>query len=252
MLAMDYIKTGWIRFYAELNDFLRKENRQRLFEFSFKGNITVKDAIESLGVPHTAVDLLLVNSQPVGFDHRLKQGDYVSVYPEFEVFDISEITKNGKKPLRNTRFVLDAHLGKLARQLRLLGFDSVYEKDIADEQIISIAIRDKRIILTRDKGILKSEKVSHGYYIRATHPNEQLLEIISKFDLLSQFHPFTRCLVCNHELTEVPLSEIRDKINPDTAVIFKDFFQCVGCKRVYWEGSHYDRMKGFIKSLMQG
>lgn len=249
--ASEYIKTGRFRFYAELNDFLRKEHRQKQFEFSFKGNMTVKDAIESLGVPHTSVDLILVNSQPVGFGHKLKQGDYISVYPEFEVFDISEVSKNGKRPLRKTRFVLDAHLGKLTRKLRLLGFDSVYRNDITDEEIIFIANSEKRIILTRDKGILKSGKVSHGYFIRATHPDDQLKEIIDKFDLRSQFNPFTRCLVCNSELTEVSLTVIRDEINSATATIFKDFYQCTGCKRVYWEGSHFDRMMGFIKEIQE-
>ncbi len=242
-------KKAFIRFYAELNDFLRNEQRQKSFEFSFKGGIILKDAIESLGVPHTAVDLVLVNSVPAGFRHKIGQGDYISVYPEFEAFDISEITSNRKKPLRETCFILDAHLGKLARRLRLLGFDSVYENDITDELIIRIAGLEKRIILTRDKGILKSEKVTHGYYVRAIYTDEQLKEVIGKFDLRKQFNPFSRCLVCNHVLASVLLSEIRNEVNPETAGIFKKFFRCTGCKQIYWEGSHYDRMRKLIESI---
>jgi uncharacterized protein len=244
-----YKKTATIRFYAELNDFLKNGRKYSPFEFSFKGNMIVKDAIESLGVPHSSVDLVLVNSQPVDFRHIIHQGDYISVYPEFESLDVSEVTSIRRKPLRITRFIIDAHLGRLARKLRMLGFDSIYENDITDEVIIQTAESEKRIILTRDKGILKSEKVTHGYYVRSTRTEEQLDEIIRKFDLESQFRPFTRCLVCNGKLAKARLPEVINELNPDTATIFKVFFRCTGCGKIFWEGSHYDRMKAFIRNL---
>lgn len=249
MVESGYNKTVTIRFYAELNDFLHRDHVQKAVEYRYKGRITVREAIESMGVPHSAVDLVLINGNPAGFSHHLQQGDYISVYPVFETFDISTVNGNRRKPLRITRFVIDAHLGKLARQLRLLGFDSVYYPGIEDDEIIRISLDENRIILTRDRALLKSSKVMHGYYIRATNIRDQLMEVMEKFNLASQIKPFTRCLVCNHLLEDVETSEIRGQIDDDTARIFKKFFRCSGCKKVYWEGSHYERMTEFIKNV---
>lgn len=249
MVESGYNKTVTIRFYAELNDFLHRDHVQKAVEYRYKGRITVREAIESMGVPHSAVDLVLINGNPAGFSHHLQQGDYISVYPVFETFDISTVNGNRRKPLRITRFVIDAHLGKLARQLRLLGFDSVYYPGIEDDEIIRISLDENRIILTRDRALLKSSKVMHGYYIRATNIRDQLMEVMAKFSLASQLKPFTRCLVCNHLLEDVETSEIRGQIDDDTARIFKKFFRCSGCKKVYWEGSHYERMTEFIKNV---
>jgi uncharacterized protein len=247
--SSEYIKLISVRFYAELNDFLRPAQRQRELEFPIKGQMTVKGVIESLGVPHSAVDLVVVNGKPAGFSYVLKKGDYVSVYPEFEAFDISGISKNRKKSLRSSRFILDAHLGKLAKKLRLLGFDSLFAREISDDEIIDQAHAERRIILTRDRDLLKSEKVDHGYYIRATDTDGQLKEIIVKFDLWSQFDPFARCLICNGELEKADISEVRGQINQETASIFSEFFRCSSCKKIYWEGSHYESMKGYIENL---
>jgi uncharacterized protein len=244
-----YSKSVFMRFYSELNDFLKKNLKQKNFEYTFKGQITVKDAIESLGVPHSAVDLVLVNGNSVEFGHRLKQGDQISVYPVFETFDISEISMSGRKPLRETRFIADAHLGKLARDLRMLGFDSLFAKEISDYEIIIKAGIESRIILTRDRDLLKSALVDHGYYVRSLQTREQLIEVIDKFDLWSQFDPFSRCLVCNHELSEVSLSAVVDIVKPDTLSIYRKFYRCCGCERIYWEGSHYNRMMEYINSL---
>src|SRR5262249_47787352 len=155
------------RFYEELNDFLPLEKKKNSFLYSFSETASIKDIIESLGVPHTEVDLIVVNGESVDFSRQLTQGDHVSIYPVFEAFDISPIIKLRPAPLRNTRFILDVHLGKLARYLRLLGFDTFYETHCDDAQIISIAKNEHRIILTRDVGILKNKQVTHGHWMRA-------------------------------------------------------------------------------------
>jgi len=245
-----YYKTISVRFYAELNDFLKTSLRYREFNWTYKGEIKVKGAVESLGVPHSAVDMVLVNGCPAGFQRRLKHGDHLSVFPQFETFDISGISKVRKKPLRNSCFIVDAHLGKLLRDLRMLGFDSTFAGNLPDEKIIETATTEKRIILTRDRELLKSDKVDHGYYVRATNTKAQLEEVVRKFDLWSQFDPFARCLICNGLLKRVPLEEIRDEINPDAARIFSDFYRCCGCHRVFWEGSHYSSMMKFIEKLI--
>jgi uncharacterized protein with PIN domain len=238
-----------VRFYAELNDFIKPAFRQREIEITVKGRVTVKNAVESLGVPHSAIDLVLVNGGPVDFGHLVRPGDYISVYPEFESFDVSGISRNRKKPLRISRFIADAHLGKLATKLRMLGFDTLFSVELSDDEIINLASTQKRIILTRDREMLKSGQVDHGYYVRSVHPVMQLNEVIDKFDLTSQFRPFTRCLKCNGKLETVCKREAEYLVPEETASLFQSFFRCSGCGRIYWEGSHYERMKAEIKSL---
>jgi uncharacterized protein len=245
------IKKVTFRFYAELNDFLPVKQKQQIFDHYYKGTITVKDAVESLGVPHSSIDLILVNSQPADFLQKLKIDDFVSVFPEFETFDISDINRLRKKPLRTSRFMADAHLGKLARDLRMLGFDTLFANNIPDKEIIALAAREKRTILTRDRDLLKSDHVDHGYYVRAIGTQEQLEEVISKFDLFSQFKPFTRCIVCNGKLENVELSEIQEHIKPETIATFSHFFRCAECEKIYWEGSHFMRMSEKINNLSQ-
>ncbi len=249
-MAKKIEKQFTFRFYAELNDFLPDDKKQKAFTYSLKTPVTISEAIESLSVPLSEVDLILINSQPAELNQTLHEDDFISVYPVFESLDISTLTKNRKIPLRTTRFILDAHLGKLAKYLRMLGFDTLYRNDYDDNDIIAIALKEKRIILTRDKPLLKSKNVQHGYYVRATEKHEQLREIVQKFDLYYQFRSFTRCMTCNAKLVPKPKEEILHKIDPETAGIFNEFFYCPHCDKVFWKGSHFDRMEKLILSLI--
>src|SRR5262249_1742155 len=148
-----------------------------------------KDAIEALGVPHTEIDAVLVDGRSVGFGHRLAGGERVAVYPTFELLDITPLTRLRPRPLRVTRFVLDVHLGTLARYLRLVGFDARWQNDYDDATIIDLARRERRIILTRDRGILRNGRVTHGYWLRSTEPTGQLEEVIRALDLGRQLKP---------------------------------------------------------------
>lgn len=242
-------KTIVLRFYAELNDFLKPVNRHIAIEFAFKGPMTIQEAIESSGVPHKAVDLVLVNSEPASFSQKINNGDYISVYPTFELLDITPISGRKNTPLSQTRFILDAHLGKLAKLLRLLGFDTEYYNNIDDNDLILLGNCENRIVLTRDRGILKSRLLTHGYYVRSIYPKNQLKEIIEKFDLFSQFSPFSRCLICNEKIKNISNSEIKNLVNPEILNTFKKIYHCPACNRIYWEGSHYLRMKQFIEEL---
>jgi uncharacterized protein with PIN domain len=238
------------RFYAELNDFLPAEKKGAAFIHRLKTPVSVREAIESLGIPLSEVDLVLINSQPVEMNHPLHENDYVSVYPVFESFDISTLSKIRRRPLRTTTFILDAHLGKLAKYLRMLGFDTLYRNDFGDREIIEIAEKENRIILTRDKLLLRSKKVDHGYYVRETEKHKQLIEVVQKFDLSSQFRSFTRCMTCNAQLIRKGKAEIQGKIDSDTARIFHEFFYCPACDKVFWKGSHFERMERLILSLI--
>lgn len=237
------------RYYEELNDFIPYKYRKKRFEHNIATNTSVKDAIESMGIPHTEIDLILVNSKSVDFSYNLKEGDYVSVYPKFESFDISELTKIRSKPLREIKFILDVHLGKLAKYLRLLGFDTLYNNNIDDPEIIEIAKEEKRIILTRDFGILKNNKVTHGYWLRSQNSKEQLEEVIQRFDLKKKLNLFSRCTLCNGEIFKTDKILTEGKIKDQIYKEYDTFFQCNNCKKIYWKGSHYDNMLRFISSI---
>jgi uncharacterized protein with PIN domain len=235
------------RFYAELNDFLPPGSRQRPIAYGFRGTPSVKDTIEAIGVPHTEVDVILVDGQSVGFGHLLRGGERVAVYPTFERCDVSAVTRLRPAPLRQTRFVADVHLGTLARNLRLLGFDTTWERDLDDEAIVDIAGEERRIILTRDKGVLKNSRVTHGYWVRNTDPMEQLDEVVRAIDLSGGIRPYTRCMECNGELTNVRRSEVSGDVPLQVFLVYRDFKRCRRCRRVYWRGSHLRHLDRIIE-----
>jgi uncharacterized protein with PIN domain len=198
--------------------------------------------IEGLGVPHTEVDLVLVNSTSVPFSHRVCDGDRVSVYPVFEAFEIANVTRVRPQPLRDPRFILDVHLGRLARHLRLAGFDAEYRNDFTDAELISRAAVEKRILLTRDVAALKHGGVTHGYAVRSTRPDEQLGEVLGRFHLDDRVAPFTRCLRCNVPLAEADADVVRDRVPPRVRERHATFSACRRCGRVYWAGTHHHRL----------
>jgi uncharacterized protein len=236
-----------IRFYAELNDFLSPERRYHQFEHSFQDRVSIKDMVESLGAPHTEIELILVNGVSVGFTYIVQDGDSIGVYPVFESLDIGPILQIRAQPLRITRFVLDTHLGRLTAYLRMLGFDSRYQNDFKDEELARISSQEKRILLTRDRGLLKRSVVTHGYIVRSTRPRLQLVEVVRRFDLTGSFRPFTRCLVCNETVETVTKNEIFDQLPTSIRSIQNDFRRCPRCLKVYWKGSHYERMQQLIE-----
>ena len=238
------------RFYEELNDFLPADRRKVAFEHGFTGAPAVKDVIEAIGVPHPEIDLILVDGASVGFDHRLRGGERVAVYPMFERVDISSLTRLRPEPLREPRFVLDVHLGKLARYLRLLGFDSIYERDYDDATIAATSRTEKRIVLTRDKGLLKRKEITRGYWLRNTRPRLQIAEVVEAFDLRRNVRVFSRCTVCNQRLELVAEARVRDTLPAGVRGRYEHVARCLGCRRLYWEGSHYDRLAHLVSDLI--
>ncbi|MBN1631373.1 MAG: Mut7-C ubiquitin/RNAse domain-containing protein [Thermoleophilia bacterium] len=228
-----------MRFYAELGDLLASERRGREFEHEGAAGGSVKDLIEGLGIPHTEVDLILVNGRSVDFAHHVQDGDRVSVYPVFEALDISPVVSLRPKPLRVTRFVADVHLGRLAGYLRLCGFDTLYRIDWIDRDLAETAAAERRILLTRDRRLLMRSIVTHGYLVRDTRPRHQLNEVLHGFDLWKSLAPFTRCSVCNKLVEPVAKAEVAGGLPPRTAEYYQEFWRCTGCGRVYWKGAHY-------------
>ena len=244
---------AWFRFYAELNDHLPPHQRYTTVEKPFSLPASVKDMIESLGVPHTEVDLVLVNGESSDFSRLIRNGDRVSVYPVFESMDITPVLRLRPEPLRDPKFVLDVHLGRLAGYLRMLGFDTLYANHADDHELVQIATQQRRILLTRDRGILKYSAVTHGYWLRETDSRRQAEEVVRRFDLARFLRPLTRCMVCNDLLRAVPKAEVAGlvppRVPPRILESHNDFRECPACNRVYWEGSHSRRMRQWIEQL---
>ncbi|MFP4033121.1 MAG: Mut7-C RNAse domain-containing protein [Desulfococcaceae bacterium] len=238
------------RFYEELNDFLPDSRRKRPFAYRFNGRPTVKDAVEALGAPHAEVDLILINGASAGWDEILSPGDRVSVYPMFESLDISSLTRLRPEPLRRPAFVLDVHLGKLARWMRMLGLDCRWENDLDDPEIVEISVAEGRTILTRDVGLLRRGRATRGHWVRSTDPDEQLSEVLSRFDLFDSLAPFTRCVACNGALRSAEKAEVVNKLPPRTRRYFDEFFQCENCGKVYWKGAHWAGLRERVESAL--
>lgn len=234
------------RFYAELNDFLPLSKRLVSFAHIFEGRVSIKDMIEAQGVPHTEVDRILVNDRAVDFSYIVQDGDRIKVYPVSEDPDITQLSFVRPKPLFVARFVLDIHLGKLATSLRMLGFDTLYRNDYRDEELAHISSTEDRILLTRDRGVLMRSIVTHGYYVRSTNPQQQVMEVLRRFSLFESVIPFQRCLRCNGLLEPVSKETIIDQLPPKVQQLVDEFYRCIECCQIYWKGSHYEQMQKFI------
>jgi len=236
-----------LRFRHDLDFFLGSKAGEPIIERRLAEKTSVKDVIESCGVPHPEVDLILADGQAVGFDHTLAGDAQVEVFP-VENRD----TTGTKKRLQATaiyRFVADGHLGRLTRDLRLLGFDVAYGQSADDQQLLELMARENRALLTRDRRLLMHAIVEHGYCPRSQNAVEQTIEVIRRFNLLEFIAPFTRCLRCNAPLEEAAKAEIIDNLEPLTKIFYDQFCRCHGCKQIYWPGSHFSKLQKRIEEI---
>jgi uncharacterized protein len=239
-----------VRFYAELNDFLCPRRRGRSFEVEVGPGTTVKDLVESRGVPHVEIDVILVNGTSVDFTHRLQHGDRVAVYPVFEALDIRPILRLRPAPLRHPSFVLDVHLGKLARLLRLFGFDALWQREADAAALVASSVNEGRTLLSRDRQVLRRGALTRAYYVRETEPRRQVVEVLRRFDLFDAVTPFGRCLECNGLLEPVEKAQVEDLLPPRTRREHDEFHRCEGCGHLYWKGSHYDRLLSLVDEVL--
>ena len=245
--------TIWLRFYEELNDYLPKQKRKVRFAYDFSDNTAIQDIIESLKVPSSEVDLILVNEQSVHFSYRPKNDDKVSVYPVFESFDISTVSRLREKPLRDPKFILDAHLGTLTKYLRLLGFDALCQNtekhDFLPPSTNQRGKHKKRILLTQDKNLVKVKAITHSYLVKADDPKKQVEEVMSRFDLFSNIKPFSVCLQCNGKIVPIEKTKIAKRLPPIINRHFNRFSLCLQCKKIYWQGIYYQTMMNFVRHI---
>jgi uncharacterized protein with PIN domain/sulfur carrier protein ThiS len=240
-----------VRAYAELNDFLGPELRGVTVRRPFRSHQTVKDVLEAMGVPHTEVDLILVNGDPVDFAHRPAVGDRIAAYPMFEALDVGSTARLRPVPLRDPRFVVDVNLGRLARLLRVLGFDVCWSNDADDQTLTDISLSQQRILLTRDRGLLKRRAITHGLFVHSEYAEEQTLEVIRRLDLAQRVAPLTRCLRCNGTLETVSKGEVVERLEPLTRRYYNEFRRCTECGRIYWPGSHHAGLLRLVERLRE-
>lgn len=208
---------------------------------------SVKDLIESCGVPHTEVDRIFVDGKPVDFSYVLNENAAMEVHSvNFTPRDIA----GSRLQSRNIkRFVADGHLGTLARNLRLLGLDVFYINTVEDRQLLEVMQREDRALITRDRRLLMHSIVAHGYCPRSADGEEQTIEVLRRFNLENAIAPFTRCLDCNAPLETVEKKDVVERLEPLTKIYYQDFRRCPGCGKVFWGGSHFDKLRQRVEEM---
>lgn len=244
--------TASFRFHRELNDFLRPDRRERRFSCAYAQAATTKHMIEALGVPHTEVGRVIVNGEEAGFDRMLQEDDDIEIYPAERCAPSHSAADPSTSPPSPLLFIADAHLGGLARLLRMAGFDTLYDNHYQDRDIETTAVAQNRVVLTRDLELLKRKQVKHGAYIRSQKPDEQLQEVFSRFELAQQMKPFSLCLHCNFLLQEVEKQAVLDRLPPKVRAHQHRFSTCNNCRRIFWEGSHWLHMRALLDRLSGG
>jgi uncharacterized protein with PIN domain len=243
--------TATFRFDEALNIFLPHHRRNKPIEHPFDWRGSIKDMIESLGVPHPEIDLLVANGVSVDFDYIVEANDQIDVHSAGMEVDVSP-----KVPLRPPlegcpTFILDQHLGRLAAYLRMMGYDTLYRNDYHDEELAQVSHDQRRVLLTRDVGLLKRGIVDYGYFVRATHREKQLAEITHRYGLARWITPFKRCMKCNGLVETVSKASVIDELQDDTAQYYDEFHRCNSCGRVYWTGPHHQRMEALMKQVLE-
>jgi hypothetical protein len=249
--------TARFTFHEDVRQFLEPGNRGRgkwpralvrraretgVVDYPALRAASLKDAIEALGVPHTEVGRLTVDGRETDFGHRLAPGQEIGVFAVRGPVDVTRTHALRPAALARVAFVVDANVGGLAPLLRTLGLDTAYGRDWGDARIARVAREEGRIVLTRDRGLLKRSEVVHGRLVRARDPLEQLTEVLALYGLRGPFRAFGRCLRCNAVLRPVSKAEVLDRLEPLTKKHYDEFSQCPGCGRVYWRGSHHAAM----------
>jgi uncharacterized protein with PIN domain len=244
------MKCAVVRAYGPLNDFLPPAGRHLAVPVWFNGKTSVKDLVEGLGVPHPEIDLVLVNAEPAPFDRAAQDADRIAVFPRFHQLDVTGVSEVRPPDCVPIRFVLDGHLGKLARRLRLVGLDAICPLHAADDDLAARSRRDGRILLTRDRVLLKRRTVAHGYFVRETDAHRQLVEVLQRFGPIPTA-PFSRCLECNTELRAVAKSAVESSLPEGIRGHYDCFHICDGCGRVYWPGTHWRRLSQLVESALK-
>ena len=148
------------------------------------------------------------------------------------------------------RFMADEMLGKLAKWLRTIGYDTVYYTGGGDSALVKRALAENRVILTKDSHLVRRKLARKSLFIKSEHPREQFKQVVEELKLDVQSKLFTRCLICNQELNLTEKEDIRDRVPSYTYLTQDKFYECPECERVYWPGTHKDNMLQMISDIV--
>ena len=231
-----------VSFQGELQDHLEQAPPDGVVTLELELPAGLRDVVQSLRVPHPECGVVTVNGDVRPWDSKAADGDEITVSARYPL----------AAPPRGRRFLLDDHLGKLSRHLRLLGLDTEHYVGVDDAELARRSVADGRILLTRDRGLLMRASLREGRFIRSIEPTQQAIEILRSFALATEVAPFTRCLECNEVLVTATLDEVADRVPASAADRYDRFRSCPGCRRVYWEGTHVDRLRERIRLILEG
>jgi uncharacterized protein with PIN domain len=229
-----------VRVAAELRFLLPPRRRLGDLRVPLDGTSSLGHVVESLGVPRTEVGTLLVDGEPVPPAYRLGPGDLVEVRPV-----------SRPQPVAAHRYLLDVHLGAQARRMRLLGLDTAYRNDADDAELVAQAEAERRVLLTRDRGLLRRRALTAGAYVRGEVADEQLGDVLDRFaPAPPDLAPWTRCLACNGVLAAVPVEQVAHQLEPGTLRTYREFSRCPRCGRAYWRGAHAHRLERVVEQVL--
>jgi len=238
------------RFHDSLKFFLPRKQKNQPITHTFDWKASIKDMVESMGVPHPEVELLVVNGTSVGWDYIVQPDDEIDIHPQFDAISLTDKTPLFPVYSGKPRFILDTHLGRLAAYLRMMGFDTLYRNDYPDDELAQVSHDENRILLTRDVGLLKRSLVIYGYFVRHTKPRQRILEIAQRYNLAEFAEPFKYCMKCNGNLYQVEKQVIQHQLPGNTTDYYDIFHQCEDCERIFWKGSHYRKMADIVQDVM--
>jgi uncharacterized protein with PIN domain len=225
----------------ELHLFIATGRRQGPTTLVTDGASTLGHVVESLGIPLTEAGPALVDGRPVPFSHIPAAGETV---------EVRAMTRPQRVPGAPLRFLLDVHLGTLARRLRLLGIDAAYEsEDIGDPALATLSATERRVMLSRDRGLLRRREIWAGAYIYSDQPDDQLRDVLERF--APTLTPWTRCTACNGVLGPADKESVQELLEHGTQRTYDVFAQCEACERVYWRGAHHTRLAAIVEDAVR-
>lgn len=222
---------------------------------AFRADQSLRHVAETLGIPACEIGLARLGGQTWSLELPPPDGGVIDLYPVEEPFPLGT----------ELRFVADVHLGRLARDLRLLGFDVRWRNDYDAETLVLVAVAEGRIVLTRDRGLLfrrafasphaegllagEGQPSARGMLLRSRDPYEQLVEVSLRFGLASRMHPFSRCATCGSPLVAASRGEVLALVPPIVARRYPEFFLCPSCRKPYWKGDHLKTIAPLLERL---
>ncbi len=240
-----------LSFNGNLVDLLpRRYGRASALAIDPQRDASVKDVVESFGVPHPEIEKIVVDGVEVDFAYPVRDQMHIEIYPVSPATDFLSPSMLRPQPLPGYRFIADTNVRKLGVCLRQLGFDTMLADGLRDNRIAAIAGCQRRILLTRDRGLLKRKIVEFGHLVREKSPPAQLREVVTLYGLRGSIKAFTRCLRCNGMLVPVAKEEVLPLLEPLTRLYYEVFHRCSSCGRVYWSGSHREKMGRELDDLL--